>query len=326
MMPDILDLAMLPALALLAGVTSVEDLREGRIRNKWVLMALMWGAGAYALLSLSRIYAPYLTAPAVANTLFNGSWAALIGMTAANAFCSLLIGFLLFHFGYWAAGDAKLFFAVALLLPLKYYFAHFLPVFPALNLFINTILIAALYVWGETAWKLTGYVRANPEVDIMREIRDSSVVRLKGALRLLLVPVGLFSAIMCAVYLFDIDRRVSVSAMLTAMLAMFLAKNLLKRAIENRAFVLLFRAFTVITAAVLLSSPMRGQFLKMALFMSAFFVGIILLSEVVPGLSEKYKLQKENMPFALCLSLGLVSTVLLKGSFLYLVMYYGNGQ
>lgn len=57
---------------------------------------------------------------------------------AANALLALVAGFLMWWFGLWAAGDAKAFAVLALLLPLSTYRNAYMPAFPAYVLLFNT--------------------------------------------------------------------------------------------------------------------------------------------------------------------------------------------
>ncbi|MBI2101070.1 hypothetical protein HYT53_00495 [Candidatus Woesearchaeota archaeon] len=81
----------LPMILLLGIVTSYEDIKFGKIRNKWVLMAIAYSVIAYAsLLLLGNAYG--LTIDSIFRIAFNGLW---------------------------RAGDAKLFFAFAVLVPIR---------------------------------------------------------------------------------------------------------------------------------------------------------------------------------------------------------------
>ena len=56
----------------------------------------------------------------------------------ANAGLALIAGFLMWWFGLWAAGDAKMFAVLAFLLPLSTYRNAYMPLFPAYVLLFNT--------------------------------------------------------------------------------------------------------------------------------------------------------------------------------------------
>lgn len=317
---DILDLATLPALALLCAVTSVEDVRTGKIRNKWIALALLWGAAAYAALSLARLYLPGFACAAVANTLFDGSWTRLLWMTALNSAAALVCGFLIFHLGYWSAGDAKLFFAISLLLPLKYYFNHFLPVFPSFGLFLNVITVAALYVWAEASWGIFRFVRNNPQQNFLREIVDSTALKFKNGLKLFLAAAVVFCALMVAASHFGLSSRTSLSLNILAMTALLFGGGKFGLALEGRAARLGLYAVSALFFAAVLASPLRLQAAKMVLYMSVIFSGLFLVTAVLPGLAEKYGVQKEDMPFAVFLAAGAVITAAVKGSLLYLLV------
>ena len=92
----------LPMLLFLGGVASYEDIREGKIRNKWILLGLCYGTIVYVYLLIAN--PPLLNIHELLPVLI-------------NAFLALCMGFLLWHLGLWSAGDAKLFFVLAFLLP-----------------------------------------------------------------------------------------------------------------------------------------------------------------------------------------------------------------
>ncbi|OGS12481.1 MAG: hypothetical protein A2285_06010 [Elusimicrobia bacterium RIFOXYA12_FULL_57_11] len=321
MTPDILDLAFLPALAAVCAATSFSDLREGKIRNIWIMSGLAWAGAVYLALSLFRLYFPELTEPLVFNTLYNGSWGRLLLLTALNALCALTCGFLLFHFNLWSAGDAKLFFVLTLLLPLKYYFRHYIPVFPGFNLFLNTITVAAVFVWTETAWKVGRFAFYNKEKNIWKEMAGAAAAEVKGATGLVLLAGVAFSLLMCATHIFALGQRASTTLTLLTMLALLFGGKLLNKALQNGTFRLRLGAFAAVFFAALLLSSLRLQFLRMALVMSATFLALYLFVGILPSLSAKYKVGGGDMPFATWLSVGLFSTILIKGSFLYLLLF-----
>lgn len=76
---------------------------------------------------------------------------AYLGRVALNAFLALLAGFALWWFGLWAAGDAKLFAVLALLLPLSSYSGAFWPAFPSYVLLFNTFLAVLVILVVELA-------------------------------------------------------------------------------------------------------------------------------------------------------------------------------
>ncbi len=94
----------LPMILFLGIVTSYGDIKFGKIRNNWVLMAIVYAITVYAFLFLS-------------NNVY-GLTIDFILRIALNAMFALVTGFALWYMGLWKAGDAKLFFAFVTLVPI----------------------------------------------------------------------------------------------------------------------------------------------------------------------------------------------------------------
>ena len=71
-----------------------------------------------------------------------------------NLFISGIIAFLFFCFKIWAAGDAKLFLAIILMIPYEIYEVEKSNIFPALYLLILIFSVAFIYVVIETIYLL----------------------------------------------------------------------------------------------------------------------------------------------------------------------------
>jgi archaeal preflagellin peptidase FlaK len=122
-------------IAAIGGVITYEDIRYGKIRNRIILWGLGVGVAWNLLLfALARF--------AGANEFIGQDMAwQYLGTVALNATLTFLIGFLLWLFRFWAAGDAKLFAVLSLLLPLEFYKANMLSYFPSFVLFFNTFIV-----------------------------------------------------------------------------------------------------------------------------------------------------------------------------------------
>lgn len=77
------------------------------------------------------------------------SWWIYAAKLVINALTAFLIGILLWWFGMWAAGDAKLFGVLAAIIPLSSYSASYWPVFPAYVLIFNTFVALLGILVGE---------------------------------------------------------------------------------------------------------------------------------------------------------------------------------
>lgn len=138
------DYLFLPVLFFIGLVTSYQDFHHGKIKNKWIIFGATWGIGIWLLLlgwsQLSQILA------STYSVSFVYIMPAYILKVAINSSISLAVGYLLWHFDLWSAGDAKLFFVVSLLLPLKYYWKSAVPLFPSAVLLINIFSFALAFL------------------------------------------------------------------------------------------------------------------------------------------------------------------------------------
>lgn len=130
-MPQIITLYwFLPAIILLGIITTYTDLKESKIRNKHVLLALAYSFVIYILLIILNL-----------GTFRIGYFIELAIMCAL----SLITGFTLWYIGLWTAGDAKLFFAYSALTPLSVYKYGHIPYFDSTNILINTFVPMSFY-------------------------------------------------------------------------------------------------------------------------------------------------------------------------------------
>jgi len=136
----------LPVLIFIAGITAYQDLKYGKIKNKWIVLGLTYGVVviliffAWDLVAdpISKFY--YLKIKGLATDapmpVFKVSLS-YFKIIATNFLISVIVGFFMWRTRAWSAGDAKLFFVFALLLPLEYYSKSYLPFFPSFALLIN---------------------------------------------------------------------------------------------------------------------------------------------------------------------------------------------
>lgn len=142
----IFDFLFLPVLFFIGAVTSWQDLRCGKIKNKWVVLGLIYGLGLILVFFLWDLTAQSATKffylkikgmPADSPVLVFTITFQYLEAVVINFLFSMAAGFAMWKFGAWSAGDAKLFFVFSLLLPLKYYSKSYLPLFPSFALLIN---------------------------------------------------------------------------------------------------------------------------------------------------------------------------------------------
>jgi len=116
----------LPCIIFIGLITSYTDIKYGKIKNRWAILAIIYTLIVYAFLIIF-----YKTT----GVEIRNSYIIEIIITG---FFSILIGYIMWVIGFWTAGDAKLFFAYSLLIPLSVYqYGHY-QYFSSTNIIINT--------------------------------------------------------------------------------------------------------------------------------------------------------------------------------------------
>lgn len=105
-----------------------DDIKFRKIRNKYILLGFIAGVFLY--------FAGFIAGITAVDYLLK---------VAVNSLIALAVGFFIWRLNFWPAGDAKLFFLLSFLLPLKYYYNSYLPYFPSFVLLFNSF-ICALFV------------------------------------------------------------------------------------------------------------------------------------------------------------------------------------
>jgi len=125
---------VLAYIAVLGAWITYEDLRYGKIRNRLLLLslgvALAWNAWLFVRARLG-----------LDDFVPADQALAYLGAVGLDFLLSLLLGFVMWLLRLWAAGDAKLFAVLTLLVPLRYYRHNLLEYFPSFVLFFNTFVV-----------------------------------------------------------------------------------------------------------------------------------------------------------------------------------------
>lgn len=139
----LIDILFLPIIIFICIITSLEDLKEGKIKNKWIKLGFFWGIFIYFffffLSTLNIVFSSFFP-----QKVYFLSYSYLFKVLINSSF-ALILSFLLWYFRLWSAGDAKLFFVISFLLPLKYYWKSYLPWFPSFALLINIFFPAFIF-------------------------------------------------------------------------------------------------------------------------------------------------------------------------------------
>ena len=124
----------LPAIIALGIITSYEDIKSGKIRNKWIILALTYAVITYCIL----ITYHYLTAGLNQHYLIE---------LLTNTLFAVAVGFGAWYLGIWTAGDGKLFIAFSALIPLSVYTVGYQAWIPSITLLINIFISASLIMF-----------------------------------------------------------------------------------------------------------------------------------------------------------------------------------
>ena len=130
---DFTVLVFLPMILYLGIRTSYEDIKQGKIRNKYIKAGIF-----YALAANAAIVGYYLLSGIPVRPEY------FIDLSV-NLLLAFAFGFAAWHMKLWSAADAKLFLAYAFLVPLSTFSNTYILFFPSFVILINTFVPAMLY-------------------------------------------------------------------------------------------------------------------------------------------------------------------------------------
>jgi len=130
----ILRFLFIAPLLLIGFFTSYSDIKYGKIKNSYLKIGFIYICCLYFFLF---IYSQYF--------LHANNYKYLLGLLLNSSIC-LIVGYLLWHFNLWAAGDAKLLVIYSLLIPLETYINNYISYFPSLIILIDTITLIVIFL------------------------------------------------------------------------------------------------------------------------------------------------------------------------------------
>lgn len=117
------EILFIPFTILLGLVTSFQDIKQGTIRNKWILLSIGYSIVIALILHNIASFADF----------------------SLNALMAFIYGLIIWHAGLWSAGDAKLYLAYSMLIPLSFYNTTSSPLVAPFILIINTFVPFFIY-------------------------------------------------------------------------------------------------------------------------------------------------------------------------------------
>ncbi|MBU2579511.1 prepilin peptidase [Patescibacteria group bacterium] len=320
----ILDFLFLPCLFLIGVITSYQDFKEGKIKNKWIVSGLIYGVAILIVLAIWNLIAEpvmvfYYTN--IKHEAVDASWQIItirwdyFGKVFLNCAIALIIGYALWYFNLWSAGDAKLFFVFSLLLPLKYYQDAAFPYFPSLSLLINTFIPILLFLICQNFFLFFRDIMAFKGK--MLNLKER-ILKLKNSLKkdyynYLKIGTGYFM-IFIFFQLIKTELRVQLSSELQGIL--FLLIIVFRKILEKflRKVWIVITIFVVISFYLIINYIFYSRAIWSKLFLSiensiVFMFVFILISSLLSFVPQK---QKTHISFAFWMFLGLLITIFFK--------------
>ena len=140
---NLIEIFLIPFAIFIGIITSYEDYKEGRIKNKWIIISLLYSL-AVLLIAVTYLFSKGETL----NQVYIYDY-------FLNIFFALFAGLIIWYGGLWSAGDAKLFTAYAALVPLSIYQLGYIQHFPAFIILVNTFFPLFIYYFFKIMLKTT---------------------------------------------------------------------------------------------------------------------------------------------------------------------------
>ncbi len=278
----------LPAIIFLGILTSYGDIKEGKIRNKWIILAL-----AYAFfINLVLIIYFYFTTGINIQYLIELS---------TNLLFAIIIGFGFWYIGIWTAGDGKLFIAFSVLIPLSVYGLGYQKYIPSITLLINIFIPALLIMLIFILFKIKPKNLKNTLKLFLKEFFQpkqllNSIISLFAVywiVQLLLSPIGLGNnyilRIALTVLIFSAIQKKLKNKALYIMLTVSLIRFVIDKSIYSFSFLIDFLILVFIWR--LLMSFLRGGISKLG---QEIFSKELRVNKLKPGMVLSESVEKKE--------------------------------
>lgn len=300
---------LLPFIVLTIGaIAAYNDFKFGKIPNKLVIAGL---AASLVLLPVSVL---------TGNIPINIFWQALL-----NAVAALALGYSFWYFDLWAAGDAKLFFVLALLLPFRFYWRSYLPVFPSLAILTNAFIPLLIFVFFQSVFLMAKSVFLFFKQDKVRARLDEGVKMFIQAIKInylsyLWVALA-FGLVFVMFQLVRLEMGKFIGGFALGQAGLFFSMAFLGmlagRAIKNKRIVLAMAAVLVLilsTVRVFYSQNLLISLAQITKNTIPYLAGMGLLFWLFDFYGKESR--SKNLHFAFWLLLGVMLTMILNGSLL----------
>lgn len=116
----IYDIIFFPVILIIGAITSYQDCRTSKIKNKWIVLSMIYVISIYFLIwFMSSVCLDGQSAQYTKAFFYTLFWK--FDKWCINAGVSAIVAFVIWRMRMWGAGDAKLFIAYAMLIPMGKY-------------------------------------------------------------------------------------------------------------------------------------------------------------------------------------------------------------
>lgn len=323
----IFDYLFLPIIFFIGAVTSYQDFYYGKIKNKWIFFGLGWVTVIFGASFVWGLAVPFL------SDIFGRQFIIILPnyMLSAlvNSAISLVVGYLLWYFDAWSAGDAKLFFIFSLLLPLKYYQKSALPYFPSIvllvNIFIPVVIFLSIISIYHFSLRIVNLFCPGKEKINLREagpkamkfLRENKwqVFKILPAIFLMSFVFQLIRYKLNAIGMGQNNWLAAIFLLMSQLMGRLNRIFTKKIAIFLVIFGVIFYVYWTGLASLLDDSIRMMPLLKNSLIMMPIFLIISALLKKLPG-----ETKGQRLPFAFWIFIGVLITIILKGSIASLII------
>jgi hypothetical protein len=306
-----LDLFFLIPLFIIGIICSVSDIKYGKIKNLWIGIGFIWVTLLYSYLALKAT----VLSPNTNNVHY------LLGMVT-NGLLAIIIGFCMWSFKLWAAGDAKLFSLFAFLVPLNFYNNSYIPYFPALDLLTNTFCLIIFFLALEASFFNLKELFLNKKIGFPQKRLDFMAVA-KTYLLYLTLLIGMRFIMAPLTGFFSHYLQNEALILLTLLIFVFrgfLFGPLLKNKLATWAMIALTAGYVIYLViqhetATLLSTIKTAIIYMTVIRILTYFIDRHIEREALVKIEaeKKIKLYK-TFAFAPFMLAGFIATLLAKGS------------
>ncbi len=324
----ILNILTLPILFLIGIATSYEDFRHGKIANRWIVFGIVWSF--FVVLFLLAVN--FLGLAEIISLQYAGK-------VAMNFSAVIVVSFLMWKFGAWAAGDAKLFITFSVLLPLTFYWKSYLPIFPSFALLVNIFALIFLYMlvrasvfYGEKILMSFRTLAKKPK-NISEKIGMTKIVNWKSfalffqkRINTIIAITGIFLAVAMAekillrYFLIEIDLKI-ILPIVFAVLILF--NEMLKRFTEKMAFLKTAGVVILVTLfgySLIFDFSSAIKIIWQSILIMVAFMLVFKLFETMSNFYMRETSFQKNIPFAFWMFMGVILTLFFKSSVINVVI------